>query len=100
MHAVGAERIDDGYQIPDQLGDRHFSFKIELTRRLSEPAHIGSDDTVKAAQIRHPAIPEPRRAPIAMLEDQVRRIAPRISVVVDLIKQIRLVGSCQYRHWN
>jgi hypothetical protein len=70
------ERVDDGEEIVDVGFDVESGLEIVRILGLTEPSKIRTNDFVEPAEIRHPAIPEPPRAAVTVLQDQMWRVPP------------------------
>src|SRR6478672_6109524 len=72
--------------------------RIEVDRRFSETPQVQANDPVVAAEIRYPAIPEFRRTPIAVLQEDSAGVFPGVGVIILHIIQCGLTCTLQYRH--
>jgi len=58
----------------------------------------GGMNWIELNSVGHPAVAEKRGASIAVLQDQHRRVAPRVGEIVDLVVQRRFAGSLEDGH--
>ena len=98
MHRIRADVIDDRHDIRDARIEGEAALQIEVRRGLPEPAHVRAHDFEETGEVGHPAVPEPPRAAEAVLQDQVRRVAPRVREIVDRVVQPRLAGPGEKWH--
>ena len=89
--------LDDGEKVVDVGFDVQSGFEVVGNFGLAEPAKIRAHDLVEPAEIRHPAIPEPPRAAVTVLQEQIRRLAPGVGVVIERIVQRRFSGATELR---
>jgi hypothetical protein len=94
-YAQVIEQIGEVFEISVEIDA---ALEIEVAARFAEPAQVEPQHAVKPAQVRNPCAPEFRRACVAVLQHNARRVFPRIGVIVELVMQARLARAFQKRH--
>ena len=98
MEILRPQAVGDGDEVRHVVLDREALFQVEIPRRLPQAAQVGADHPEEAAEIRDHAPPELGGTRIAVLQDQDRRVLPRIGIVVQVVVQLYAVLGDDFRH--
>src|SRR6266542_4174177 len=98
MRGLDTEVIEQSGQIAEIGVEADAALEIEVLAGFALAAPVRPDDFIEAAQVRHPRAPEFRRARIAVLQDHVWRVFPRIGEIVELVIERRLARPLEMWH--